>query len=150
MKLEQQLIVAAEREVLWDLLMDIERVSKCFPGVEEVRPDGKGSYSGTIRFKVGPVSLRISGTMSVQEADRQSWHALLRLEGSDRRVGAAVKSDVSLQLTELSGTETELTLNSELTFMGKLGQLGQPIIRRKANTTMQEFGRNLATLAVES
>jgi len=144
LKLEQQIIVSAKRQALWDLLMDIERVSTCYQGVEVVEPDGEGNYSGTMRIKVGPVSLRIGGTMSVQEADRQNWHALLHLEGSDRRVGAALKSGVSVQLTELSHNETELTLTSDISFMVKLGQ---PIIRKKANTIMQEFARNLATVA---
>jgi len=33
---------------------------------------------------------------------------------------------------------------TDATFMGKLGELGQPVIRHKARTTMDGFARNLA------
>ncbi|GIT70135.1 MAG: hypothetical protein Ct9H300mP27_12390 [Chloroflexota bacterium] len=42
------------------------------------------------------------------------------------------------------GPKTEVVLNTDTTFIGKLGELGQPIIRRKANNTMQEFPDNLS------
>ena len=32
------------------------------------------------------------------------------------------------------------------TFMGRLGELGQPIIRRKARNTLAEFSKNLTKL----
>ena len=43
--------------------------------------------------------------------------------------------------------ETELSLSSDLTFMGKLGEMGQPLIRKKAESTMEEFARNLVAEA---
>ena len=144
MNLEQRFTVAASRQAVWDLLMDVERLGKCFPGVERVELAVDGTYNGTLRVRVGPVSLGLAGNMTIREADRENWRALLHLEGSDRRVGGGVKCDVSMCLTELSAAETELTLTSNVTFMGKLGELGQPIIRKKADTTMQEFARNLA------
>ena len=52
-----------------------------------------------------------------------------------------------MRLNDLSAEETELSLSSDLTFMGKLGEMGQPLIRKKAETTMEEFTRNLAAEA---
>ena len=43
-----------------------------------------------------------------------------------------------MRLNDLSAEETELSLSSDLTFMGKLGEMGQPLIRKKAETTMEE------------
>jgi hypothetical protein len=49
-----------------------------------------------------------------------------------------------MQLVPQSDNQTELTIISDTTFMGRLGELGQPIIRRKASATMEAFARNLA------
>ena len=144
MKLEQRCPISAPRHAVWELLLDVQRVGKCFPGIGEIEPAGDDTYSGTLRFKVGPVTLGLAGTMTVREADQEAWRALLHVEGSDRKVGGGVRGDVSLSLAELSPNETELTVVSDIAFMGKLGELGQPIIRKKADTTMQEFARNLA------
>ena len=66
------------------------------------------------------------------------------MEAADRRVGGAVKSNVAIRLEDRPDGQTELLIDSDTTFMGRLGELGQPIIRRKANTTLEEFARNLA------
>ena len=52
-----------------------------------------------------------------------------------------------MRLNDLSSEETELALSSDLTFMGKLGEMGRPLIRKKAETTMEEFTRNLVAEA---
>jgi hypothetical protein len=52
-----------------------------------------------------------------------------------------------MQITSISPEETEMLIVSDTVFMGKIGELGQPIIRRKANSTLQDFARNLAKQA---
>ena len=135
------------RPQLWDLLLDVERVAKCFPGAQEVVPNEDGSYSGSLKVRVGPVSLGMSGNLVILEADREAWQALLQVEGSDRRVGGSVRGRLTMRLSNLSSEETELALSSDLTFMGKLGEMGQPLIRKKAEATMEEFTRNLVAEA---
>ena len=143
MKIERRLVVPTGRSKLWDLLMDVARVGRCFPGVEQVTPQDNQSYQGTMRVRVGPVSLNMAGTITVLEQDRDRWHASLRLEGADRRIGGAVRGTMDMDLMELSPEETELAITSDVSFMGKLGELGQPVIRRKADSVIQEFAQNL-------
>ena len=59
-------------------------------------------------------------------------------------MGGAVRADLLMQLISQEGNQTELVLNTDTTFIGRLGELGQPLIRRKANNTMEDFARNLA------
>ncbi|HAA94164.1 MAG TPA: hypothetical protein DCE26_00535, partial [Dehalococcoidia bacterium] len=72
--------------------------------------------------------------------------AVFLVEANDRRVGGGVKTDMTMRLTAQSATETELEIISDTTFMGRLGELGQPLIRRKARNTLEEFGKNLVKL----
>ena len=53
---------------------------------------------------------------------------------------------MSMKLTAKSADETELEIVADTTFMGRLGELGQPIIRRKARNTLEEFAQNLSVL----
>ena len=143
MKMERRLAVPASRGKLWDLLMDTVRVGRCFPGVQEVTAEDDKTYKALMRVRVGPVSLNIAGTMIVLEQDKDRWHASLRVEGSDRRVGGAIHGTIDMDLSETSQDETELLITSDVSFLGKLGELGQPVIRRKADSVMEEFARNL-------
>ena len=144
MKLENRCVVPADIQRTWDLIMDIPRAAACVPGMEEVVQEEDGSYRASMKVKVGPMGLTLAGTLQVLEQDPSKGEARFLIEASDRRVGGAVRADLLMQLISEEGNQTELVLNTDTTFIGKLGELGQPLIRRKASNTMQEFARNLA------
>ena len=150
MKLEQRLVVPTSRSNLWDLLMDMARVGRCFPGVEQVTAVDDQTYQGEMRIRVGPVSLNMSGTILVLERDKDRWHASMRLDGVARRIGGGVHATMEMDLKELTPDETELIIASDVSFLGKLGELGQPVIRSKADSVIQEFARNLSREAADS
>ena len=143
MKIEKSLSVPTSVDELWDLLMDIPRVGSCFPGVVQVTSLDDGRYQGNMRIRVGPVSLNLAGTISLIEQDWERLRASLRVEGSDRRLGASVNGTVSMELTQLSPRETELAIVTDVSFLGKLGELGQPVLRRKVDSVVQGFAKNL-------
>ncbi len=144
MKLENRCLVPADIQRTWELLMDIPRAAACVPGMEEVVQEEDGSYRASMRVKVGPMGLTLAGTLRVLEQDSAKGEARFLIEASDRKVGGAVRADLLIQLRSEEGNQTELVLNTDTTFIGRLGELGQPLIRRKANNTMQDFARNLA------
>ena len=90
--------------------------------------------------------MNLSGTITVLFQDSDAGEARFLVEANDRRVGGGVKTDMTMRVTAQSPNETELEIVSDTTFMGRLGELGQPIIRRKARNTLEEFSRNLSKL----
>jgi len=144
MKLKNRCLVPADIQRTWNLIMDIPRVAACVPGMEEVVQEEDGSYRASMRVRVGPMGLTLAGTLQVLEQDPSKGEARFLIEASDRKVGGAVRADLIIQLRSEEGNQTELVLNTDTTFIGRLGELGQPLIRRKANNTMEEFARNLA------
>ena len=143
MKLESSCVVPASAATTWDFLMDVEAAARCVPGVVEVATED-GRYRGTLKARVGPMSISLSGTVKVEEQDSSQGRARYVVEASDRRIGGGVKTEMLVQLKPASSTETELVIETDTTFMGRLGELGQPVIRRKAKSTIEEFARNLA------
>ena len=143
MKLSDTCIVPAGFAETWDYLLDVAHSARCVPGVAEAAPDGAGRYRGALKARVGPMSLTLQGTVTVQEQAPESGRARFLIEASDRRLGGGVKTDLRMQLTPLSANETELSIETDTAFMGRLAELGQPIIRRKAQTVIQQFAQNL-------
>ena len=144
MKLENRCLVPANIQNTWDLIMDIPRVATCVPGMQEISLGEDGNYQASLRVKVGPMGLTLSGSLRILEQDSSGKEARFLIEASDRRVGGALRADLLMQLLQQGEEQTEVVLNTDTTFIGKLGELGQPIIRRKANNTMQEFADNLS------
>jgi hypothetical protein len=144
MKLENRCLVPAGRDATWALVMDIPRVATCVPGLGDVTTEDDGRFQAVMKVRIGPISLNLAGTIQVLERDKDKGEASFQVEASDRRVGGSFRTNITMQLVSQADNQTELLIVSDTNFMGRLGELGQPIIRRKANTTMQDFARNLA------
>ena len=150
MKLENRCVVPADQATTWELVMDFPRVAPCVPGLSELEADGEDGYRGTLRAQAGPMRVNLAGTVRVVSSDPQLGEAQFLLEAADRRIGGSVKTSMTLQLAPTDDGQTELTINTDTAFMGALGTLGQPIIRRKAAATVEEFARNLAGLVASA
>ena len=137
-------MVPASAEKTWDFLLDIPQTAPCIPGVQDVTADGENQFNAVMQVRIGPVRLNFSGTINVVEQDREKGEARFRIEAADRKVGGSIRADMTMQLNSLSPNETEMVIISDTVFMGKIGELGQPIIRRKASSTLEDFARNLA------
>ena len=144
MQLENKCLVPADRDTTWKLVMDIPRVAACIPGVNDVTPVGDDKFNAVMQVRIGPMRLSFSGTILIVDQDKQKGEARFRVEAADRRLGGSFRADMTLRLNPLSETQTELSIESDVAFMGKLGELGQPLIRRKAGNTLEDFARNLS------
>jgi uncharacterized protein len=145
MNLSHKITVAAPRATVWEFLMDIPRVGKCIPGVESVEALGDNKYKGTVKQRVGPISVTLDGVMTIVEADEQAGRAAMTAEGSDKRIGGAVRAKMTMQVRELSPTETELSVDTDANIGGRLGEFGGAVIKKKADQTMEQFAKNIST-----
>lgn len=142
MTFTQECVIPAERERLWDVLMDVPTVGRCVPGVETIEAVNGSAYRGGLKVQVGPIRLSLEGTITVEEADRNAWRARMRAEANDRRLGGGIRARLSLTLAPVEAG-TRVQIDTDLTVLGKIGEFGQPVIRRKADTLLGEFARNL-------
>jgi carbon monoxide dehydrogenase subunit G len=145
MKFEHKTTIPASIDQVWTFLMDLPSVAKCVPGVETVEKLDDTKYRGTLKVKVGPVSLNLQGDASITERDDAAHRASMRLDAADKRAGGAVKGIATMSCTEVAGAtpSTDLLMETDAQVMGRIGEFGQPIIRRKAEQTMNEFAKNL-------
>jgi len=146
MKFTHTATVAAPRAKVWAQVMDVPAAARCVPGVASVRASGSGKYQGTLAVQVGPVRLVLDGDLAITARDETAGTASLRAEAKDSRVGGAIHATMNLALAEKGG-ETELRIDSDLAVMGRLGEFGQPVIKRKADQLMRDFAECLARQA---
>lgn len=147
MKLENRCLVPAPPDATWQLLMDVPRAAACVPGVQEVTPEGEDRFRASMQVRIGPIRLNFSGTILLLEQDREKGEARFQVEAADRRVGGSWRADMTIRLNPQPQAQTEVLFVTDVVFMGKLGELGQPVIRRKAASTLEEFARNLSKRA---
>ena len=144
MNFEHSCTVPVARETLWNFLMDVPQMASCVPGVSEVVATGADQYAGRMKVTFGPIRLTLQGALSIQELDQTNWRAVGQAEANDRRVGGGVHISAALTLVEQEEEQTKLSIRTEARLMGKLGEFGQPVIRKRADKIVAEFARNVA------
>jgi carbon monoxide dehydrogenase subunit G len=144
MNFHHTVVIPASRDKVWEFLMDIPRVGKCIPGVETVEPQGDNKYKGTVKQRVGPIGVTLEGTMTVVEADEQAGRAAMTAEGTDKRIGGAVRAKMTMSVKEVSPSQTELTVDTDANIGGRLGEFGGAVIKKKADQTMEQFAKNIS------
>lgn len=142
MKFTHTAQVNAPIERVWDWLIDVPRVAQCVPGVDGVEPLGDDRYRGTIRVSVGPIRLALHGDVWITEQDVANHRAAMRAEAADRQAGGSVKATLTMSLVEKDGG-TEMLMETDAQVLGRIGDFGQPVIRKKADQVVGEFARNV-------
>lgn len=132
--------VNAPRQQVWDFLLDVERVAKCVPGMEHCEKRSENEYALVVKQKVAFLKVSINLKAVITEAVPPNRVESV-FQGSDGKIGTSVKQKNVMELQELSPTRTEVSYRSDVSFLGKLGTLGRPIIKAKANKIMNEFGK---------
>jgi carbon monoxide dehydrogenase subunit G len=135
-KLEHTVSIDAPRARVWAVLMDLPVAAGCVPGTRDLAADGEG-VRGTLEVRVGPVKLALSGTVAVESRDEAAGTARLRADAEDRRLGGAVRAHVDVALT--GDAPTLLRVSSDVTILGRIGELGQPLIARQADKVLAGF-----------
>lgn len=143
MKFSQSAQIPVAREPLWEFLMDVPKVAQSLPGVESVSKIDDTTYEGALKVRVGPIALNLLGKIIVEERDKENWRAALRAEANDRRAAGAVKGKTTMMLKALDSNQTELLVETDVNILGKIGEFGQPIIRKKADSMLKEFVENI-------
>lgn len=151
MLIDHRITVAAPPERVWAFMMDIPAVSRCVPGVNDVSRIDDETYAGVMSVRVGPIAVKLDGKVILAERDEADRQARMDLQAADKRINGAVNAKMRMQLTSAdSGTKTELSIQTDANVMGKLGEFGQAVIRKKADQIVQEFANNLSAAITSS
>ena len=141
MTMTGEIQLAASREAVWAALNDPAVLRACIPGCEELENTDDGGFRAVARVKVGPVSARFKGKVTLSDLDPPNGYRIMG-EGEGGVAGFA-KGGAKVDLAERDGG-TLLSYQVEAQIGGKLAQLGQRLINGTARKLADEFFANFA------
>jgi carbon monoxide dehydrogenase subunit G len=137
MKLDHEFTVPVPIDDAWGAFNDLERVVPCFPGATLTSFDGEG-FEGSVRVKLGPVSLQYTGTGSFAERDPVAHRAVVEAKGKDRRGNGTASARVTAWLTE-KGSSTAVKVETDLTVTGRPAQFGRGLMQEVSDKLLDQF-----------
>jgi hypothetical protein len=136
MTMSGEVQLPASRDVVWGKLNDPDVLKACIPGCEELEKTSDHEFRATAKMKVGPVSARFKGRVTLSDFDPPNSYKISG-EGEGGVAGFA-KGGAVVQLQDKDGG-TLLTYNVDAQIGGKLAQLGQRLINGSAKKLADEF-----------
>jgi carbon monoxide dehydrogenase subunit G len=142
MKIENEFVVKAPVDHVWDYLLDVERVAPCMPGAQLTEVVDDRTWKGKTNVKIGPVSLSFSGICIMEERDDDARRVVLKAEGREQRgKGAATARVVSRMEPVEDGTRVHI--ETDLTITGAVAQYGRGMIQDISQRMTNEFAKCL-------
>lgn len=132
----------AERQKVWDALLDPEVLKRAIPGCEEMEKKSDTEYAAKVKIAVGPIKARFAGAVTLTDIEVPNACTITG-EGQGGIAGFA-KGGAKVRLEDTPEGGTLLSYNVEANVGGKLAQLGGRLIDSVAKKFADQFFNNFA------
>jgi carbon monoxide dehydrogenase subunit G len=151
MKFSSRFEVPAAPDKVVALFFDPATMRECLPGCEELEQVDDNTFRGTLTNEIAHVKFKAGFTAvitSVEEEKDGSGATTVNavLKGEDRRLGSTIKIDAHMAITP-QGEGSVVDYELEMAMWGKLGRLGESVIRRRSAEVERQFAENLAAVS---
>jgi carbon monoxide dehydrogenase subunit G len=132
--------LAVPQQQAWEALNDPEVLKVCIPGCDRVEATGENQYAIGMAVKIGPVSARFNGKITLADVLPPNSYTL-NFEGQGGPAGFG-KGSAKVQLAPPGeGAGCELTYSATAQVGGKIAQVGQRLIDGVARSMAEDFFR---------
>jgi uncharacterized protein len=142
MKLENEFTVDVSVEDVWDVLLDLERVTPCLPGAALTEESGD-EYKGEMKVRLGPVSQEYEGTVKIEEADESEHRAVLKADGKDARGQGTASATITSTLQDEGNGSTKVHVETDMQLTGRAAQFGRGVQQDVAEKLLKRFAECL-------
>jgi carbon monoxide dehydrogenase subunit G len=142
MKFTGELTVKAPRDKVYKAVRDAKFFASCVDGVNDLKETAPDTYSAVFETKVAYMKFKFNVTVQVTRAEEPK-EIEAKVEGTPLGIVGRLSATALTTLTEM-GDETKIAYDVETALTGKLGSLGQPVLRSKAKEMEKQFAARLA------
>jgi carbon monoxide dehydrogenase subunit G len=137
MEITGEQIIPVSQQATWDALNDLDVLKACIPGCESIAASGDNSFDVVLTAKVGPVSAKFKGKLTLADFDPPNSYSL-SFEGQGGVAGFA-KGGAQVQLAPAADDGTRLNYTAKASVGGKLAQIGSRLIDGTAKKLADQF-----------
>jgi len=141
MKLTGEITVKAPREKVFAALRDARFFASCIDGVHDLNEIDDTHYTAVFETKVAYLKFKFNVTVELTRVEPPD-QIEAKVEGVPLGVVGRLTARSLTRLVE-AGDETKVQYESESTLAGKLGSIGQPVLRAKAKQMEKQFASRL-------
>jgi carbon monoxide dehydrogenase subunit G len=137
-----EITAAVDRSTAFAIVRDPVRLARCIPGCTDLREVAPNRYTAVLTSRVAFMTLSFKVTIDVTKIEPPA--ALeATITGDAVALSGHVVATARLNLADTSDRRTTVRYATEVSLTGRLGSLGQPVLRATSAKLAREFGENL-------
>ncbi len=133
-ELDQPFSTDKPLEDSWGLILDLERLVPCVQGGTVIEKTSPESVKAEIKVKMGAMSMKFTGTVSIIEQDPDAHRALLRVKSREAGGSGHANADVVFTLDNGGGN-----VNTKAQITGKAASMGEGTVATVLEALMKDF-----------
>jgi carbon monoxide dehydrogenase subunit G len=143
MELTNTFTIPTGIEEAWVAFNDPNRFAPCFPGATLSSTD-EDSFTGTVKVKLGPISLTYKGTGTYIERDKSAYKVIIDASGRDARGNGTASAKVTGTLAEDGPSQTKVTMITDMKVTGRPAQFGRGVMADVSDKIIGQFASCLS------
>jgi uncharacterized protein len=141
MKISGEFSIRAQREAVFNAVQDAHFFASCIDGVQEMNEIDPTHYDAVFETKVAYMKFRFKLVVEVTRKEPPSTIEA-KVEGTPIGIVGRMTATSTTRLTQ-EADQTKIEYEIEAALTGKLGSLGQPVLRSKAKEMEKQFTARL-------
>lgn len=141
MKFSGEIAVAAPRDAVFGKLQDIHFFASCIDGVRDLTPLDERRFDAVLETKVAYMTFKFKVTVELTEVVAPQLIAA-KIEGAPMGLVGRLSATSATRLIA-AGDHTTIQYEIDTALTGKLGSIGQPVLKAKAREMEKLFAKNL-------
>ena len=141
MKISGEIKVKAGRAAVFDALCDARFFASCIDGVRELTQIDEKSYAAVLETRVAYLQFKFKITVQLVRIEPPS-RIEAKIEGTPLGIVGHLAATTVTTLAEAED-QTVISYTMDMALTGKLGSVGQPVLKSKAREMEKQFTKNL-------
>ena len=131
-------------ELVWEHLIDPEKIMDCVPGVSIDEKVGDNHYKGKVGMKFGPMGVKYDADIFYNEIDKENRKIVISGNGVDTKGNGNAEMKMSVDVNDLESGGVKLDAAMEVTVNGKIAMFGSRLIDTVSNQLFKQFVSNFS------
>ena len=149
-QLDKSFEVSQSTDLVWEHLIDPEKIMDCVPGVSIDEKVGDNHYKGKVGMKFGPMGVKYDADIYYNEINLENRKIIIRGDGVDSKGNGNAEMMMTIDLTDREDGGVKLDAIMDVTVNGKIAQFGSRLISTVSNQLFKQFVTNFSKKLAEA
>jgi uncharacterized protein len=140
-ELDHSFSTAKPIDETWQSILDLERLVPAVEGGSVIERTGPESVKAEIKVKMGAMSMKFTGTVTVTEQDEANHRAVMQVKSKEAGGQGYANADIVFSLSDRGGA-----LHTSAQISGKAASMGEGVVHSVLDALINDFTSKLATI----